>query len=110
MSSYVVFATDNIIVIVVSLLVIFVIIVAVSLPVIIIITVSLLVIVIIIVTFGLLFIVNLCFEQAQPKKFHCPKVDDGVDVFLKYLENLFSVVFFEEFKTDIKLKPLELFD
>ena len=28
-------------------------------------------------------IVHLCFEQAQPKMYHSPKVDDGVDVFLK---------------------------
>ena len=25
---------------------------------------------------------HLCFEQAQPKMYHSPKVDDGVDVFL----------------------------
>ena len=24
---------------------------------------------------------HLCFEQAQPKMYHSPKVDDGVDVF-----------------------------
>ena len=28
-------------------------------------------------------IVNLCFEQAQPKMCHSPKVDDGVDIFFK---------------------------
>ena len=26
---------------------------------------------------------HLCFEQAQPKMYHSPKVDDGVDVFFK---------------------------
>ena len=26
---------------------------------------------------------HLCFEQAQPKMYHSPKVDEGVDVFIK---------------------------
>ena len=25
---------------------------------------------------------HLCFKQAQPKMYHSPKVDDGVDIFL----------------------------
>ena len=28
---------------------------------------------------------HLCFKQAQPKMCHSPKVDDGVDIFLKRL-------------------------
>ena len=27
---------------------------------------------------------HLCFKQAQPKMCHSPKVDDGVDIFLKF--------------------------
>ena len=26
---------------------------------------------------------HLCFKQAQPKMYHSPKVDDGVDIFFK---------------------------
>ena len=38
---------------------------------------------------------HLCFEQAQPKMYHSPKVDDRVGVFyLKFLENQFLDVFF----------------
>ena len=54
---------------------------------------------------------HLCFEQAQPKMYHSPKVDDGVDVFFKISwKPIFGRFFFEEFKTDITPKPLELFD
>ena len=54
---------------------------------------------------------HLCFEQAQPKMYHSPKVDDGVDVFFKIsLKPIFGRFFFEEFKTDITPKPLELFN
>ena len=51
------------------------------------------------------------FEQAQPKMYHSPKVDDGVDVFFKISwKPIFQRFFFEEFKTDITPKPLELFN
>ena len=54
---------------------------------------------------------HLCFEQAQPKMYHSPKVDDGVDVFFKISwKPIFGRFFFEEFKTDITPKPLELFN
>ena len=54
---------------------------------------------------------HLCFEQAQPKMYHSPKVDDGVDVFFKFSwKQIFLTLFFKEFKADIKPKPLELFN
>ena len=38
---------------------------------------------------------HLCFEQAQPKMYHSPKVDDGVDVFfLNFLKTYFRTLFF----------------
>ena len=39
---------------------------------------------------------HLCFKQAQPKMGHSPKVDDGVHIFLKLLEHLFSDHFVKE--------------
>ena len=38
---------------------------------------------------------HLCFEQAQPKMYHSPKVDDGVDAFFfNFLKTNFSTLFF----------------
>ena len=38
---------------------------------------------------------HLCFEQAQPKMYHSPKVDDGVDVFfLNFLKTNLQTFFF----------------
>ena len=57
------------------------------------------------------YIQHLCFEQAQPKMYHSPKVDDRVDVFFfNFLKTNFRTFFFKELKTDVTPKPLELFD
>ena len=38
---------------------------------------------------------HLCFEQAQPKMYHSPKVDDEVDVFFfNFLNTYFRTFFF----------------
>ena len=43
---------------------------------------------------------HLCFEQAQPKMYHSPKVDNGVDVFffLNFLKTYFRTFFSKNLK------------
>ena len=41
---------------------------------------------------------HLCFKQAQLKIYHSPKIDDGVDIFFKFLEHPFLDHFFKNFK------------